>query len=258
MTATMSHTWYIATRHLRALSRQPWSIAFMLMQPAIYLLIFGAAFKRVVDLPGFGAKSYVTYLTPGIVIMSALFSAGWNGIGVIEDIERGVLDRLLASPVRRPSLVIGRITQLAVVTVIQSVIMICLGFIVGARFSGGLSGIATLIASALLLAVPFGALSSAIALVARKQESVIAVVNFLLLPLTLLSSVFMAQGLMPGWMQEVIRFNPVNWAMTAGRAALSPSADWSLIVPHLVYLSLFGLVSAWLATLALQAYQRSA
>ena len=97
----MRHTFYLALRDLRALWRQPWFVAVTLVQPLIWLLLFGELFKSMAELPGFGDESYIAYLAPGIVVMSALFSSGWSGMATIEDINRGVTDRLLVSPVRR-------------------------------------------------------------------------------------------------------------------------------------------------------------
>jgi len=109
----------------------------------------------------------------------------------------------------------------------------------------------------MLLAFPFGALSNALALTVRKEESVIASSNFLLLPLTFLSPVFMAENLMPGWMRAVSRFNPVNWSVEAARAALSAHADWTIVLTRIAYLAAFSIASGWVATRAFRAYQRS-
>jgi ABC-2 type transport system permease protein len=227
------------------------------MQPVIYLLLFGSLFKRVVDLPGFAAGSYITFLTPGIVVMSAVFGAGWSGMGVIEDLDRGVLDRFLVSPASRVALIAGRLVQVGLVTVIQALIIIALGLLAGARFPGGAAGLLVLIGCAVLLAVPIGALSSGMALIARKEESVIAAANFVLLPLTFLSSVFMARNLMPGWMQDAARFNPVDWAVQAGRAVLSTDPNWSTAGWHALYLAAFAVVCTAIAARAFRAYQRS-
>ena len=78
MTA-LAHTRYMTITHLRQLWRQPWWIAVSLVQPVIWLLLFGALFQSVADLPGFGSDDYIVYLAPGIVIMTAFFSAGWTG-----------------------------------------------------------------------------------------------------------------------------------------------------------------------------------
>ncbi|MGH2449313.1 MAG: ABC transporter permease [Chloroflexota bacterium] len=255
---TLQHSAYFALRELRNLARQPWYIAFSLGQPIIYLLLFTQLFKRVVEIPGFAAGSYLDFLAPGIVIMTALFTAGWGGMGVIVDLDKGVMDRFLVTPVSRVALITGRLVQLAVVIVIQSLIIIVLAKLLGATFPGGVAGMAALIGSAILLALPFGAMSIGIALLARKEESMIGAVQFVLLPLTFLSSVFMAQNLMPSWMQEAAKFNPVNWAVEAARGALSLQVDWSMVLTRMGWLFGLGVIFAWFATAAFRSYQRSA
>lgn len=251
------HTWYIAIRDLRNLLRQPWYVAFTLVQPIIYILLFAELFKKVVEIPGFGSGSYIAFLTPGIVVMTALFSGGWSGMSAVADLDRGFMDRLLVSPVSRAAIITGRLVQLSFVITVQATIIIVLGLLRGATFSSGIVGALVLIACAILLAVPFAALSNGMALLVRQEESVIGAVNFILLPLTFLSSVFMAQGLMPPWMQEVAKFNPVNWAVSAGRAAIDANPDWGYVLIRLGWLAALCVVCAWLATRAFRTYQRS-
>jgi ABC-2 type transport system permease protein len=257
MTVALADTWYMAFRQMRNLARQPWYIAFTLFQPLIYLLLFSQLFERVTQIPGFEGGSYLTFITPGIVVMTALFSAGWRGMSVIQDIDRGVLDRFLVTPGARGSLIFGRLPQLAAVIVLQAAIVVGIGWPRGADYPGGLPGILVLIVCAVLLATAFSGLSIAMSLVARKEESVIGAANFILLPLTFLSSVFMAQNLMPGWMQTAARFNPLNWAAEAGREALSANPDWGGIALRTGGLLILTLAFAWLATRAFRLYQRS-
>ena len=257
MPTSIEHTWYMTVRHLRVLMRQPRYIALTLFQPVVYLLLFGALFSKVVEIPGFGSASYISFLAPGVVVMTALFSAGWTGMGMVNDLDRGVMDRFLVTPVRRGALMMGTLVQLAAVIVIQAAIIIGLALLRGATFPGGIAGVAVVVAAAILLAVPFGALSNAVALLVRKEETVIAAVNFVLLPLVFLSGIFMAQNLMPHWMQSVARANPVNWAVAAGRAAVGTSVDWGLVWSRLGLLAGFAFVCALLATQAFRVYQRS-
>ena len=140
---------------------------------------------------------------------------------LIEDIDRGVIDRFLVSPASRSSLIAGRLVQGALVGVIQSVIIVVLGLIVGAEYPGGIAGIAALTVCAVLLGTGVGALTNAIGVLSRRVETMVAVSNFVLLPLTFLSSVFMARALMPAWMQSVSTYNPVEWAVNAGREGLA-------------------------------------
>jgi ABC-2 type transport system permease protein len=114
-----------------------------------------------------------------------------------------------------------------------------------------------MILAAVLLSTGVGALSCALALVMRQRESVIGAVQMLLLPLTFLSTAFMERGLMPGWIQEVARFNPVDWAVAAGREAVGASPVWASVLAHGGYVLAFALVAGWLAATAFRAYQRS-
>jgi ABC-2 type transport system permease protein len=256
MTA-VRHMSYMALRDLRALWRQPWYVAVTLVQPLIWLLMFGELFKRVADLPGFGSESYVAYLAPGVVIMSALFSSGWSGMATIEDIDRGVTDRLLVSPIRRSALITGRVAQSAIVVVIQSLIMVGLALAVGASFPGGVLGVLVLVLVAGLLGASFGALSNSLALATRQEESLIGAVTFLVLPLTFLSTALMREDLLPGWMRTVADVNPVDWAIEAGRSATAASPDWGLVATDTALLAALLAVCATLATRAFRSYQRS-
>jgi len=257
MTHVISDTLFMTQRHFRNLLRQPAWILISLVQPVVWLLLYGALFRRIVEIPGFGAGSYIDFLTPGIVVMTCLFSAGWSGMDLIEDIDRGVVDRFLVSPASRSSLIAGRLVQGALVGVIQSAIIVVLGLIAGAEYPGGIAGITALTLGAVLLGTGVGALSNAVGVLSRRVETMVAVSNFVLLPLTFLSSVFIARALMPEWMQSIAIYNPVEWAVGAGREALASSPDWSVVLTRLGWLALFTFICGWLATAAFRVYQKS-
>jgi ABC-2 type transport system permease protein len=86
---------------------------------------------------------------------------------------------------------------------------------------------------------------------------VIGVAQLLVLPLSFLSSSLMPENLLPSWMHNIAAFNPVNWAVTAGREALHRSPDWGLVLSHTGWLAALALVCGWLSTRAFRAYQRS-
>ncbi len=256
MTA-LAQTWPLTLRDLRAFLRQPWYVAITLVQPIIWLLLFGALFKSIANVPGFTGGSYVDFLAPGIVIMVALFSSGWNGMATIQDLDRGVMDRLLVTPVRRSSLIAGRIANGAFNIAVQSVVIVGLALLVGADFSNGIVGALVLIGVAALLGMAFAAFSNGIALLARKEETLIGLVQFIVLPLSFTSATFMQQDLMPGWMQKISRYNPVNWAVEAGRNAATGSLNWGYIGVRAGLLALLLVAATAFATRAFRSYQRS-
>jgi ABC-2 type transport system permease protein len=254
MTA-LSDAWALTLRDLLRLWRQPWFIGIVLVQPVIWLLLFGELFQRVVDIPGFEGGDYKQYLVPGVLVMTAFFSSGWNGMSTIEDLERGVTDRLLVTPTRRWPLIAGRLGQNAVQALIQSLVIVGMALAIGVSFEGGPFGVAALVLAAVLLGTAFAALSNALALVARQEETLIGAVTFLQLPLTFLSTAFMQRELIPGWVATVADYNPVNWAIEAGRQAVQGSVDWATVTGYCGLLAAFALACTMLATRAFGAYQ---
>jgi ABC-2 type transport system permease protein len=250
-------TLYMTARHLRELWRQPWFVAVTLVQPVIWLLLFGALFKKVVEIPGFHGHSYIAFLAPGVVVMSALFNSAWSGMALIEDLNRGVTARFLVTPVRREALIAGRLVKEAVVVVIQSLIIVVLALIVGATFAGGVGGVVVLFAVSSLLGAVFGGLSNGFALIMRQEEALIGAVQFIALPLTFLSTTFLQSNLMPAWIRHVADFNPANWAVVAGRAATSSNPDWGLVASRAGFLAALLVVCLAFATRAFRSYQRS-
>jgi ABC-2 type transport system permease protein len=253
----IKQTLYMTGRHLRELWRQPWFVGITVVTPIIWLLLFGALFKKIIEIPGFHATSYIAFLAPGVVIMNALFSAGWSGMGLIEDIDRGVTPRFLVTPVSRVALIAGRILKDIVVIGIQSLLIVALALIDGATFPGGVGGVAVLFAAAALLGAIFSALSSGFALIMRQEEALIGIVQFIVLPLTFVASVFMQTNLIPRWMQHASDFNPVNWAVVAGRDAVGSSPDWGVVASRAGFLAALLLLCIVFATRAFRSYQRS-
>jgi ABC-2 type transport system permease protein len=252
----MNHAIPMTVRHVRELLREPAWIGITLTTPVIWLLLFGSLFERAVDIPGFGSTDYTDFFTPGVVVMTAFFSAGWGGMSMIQDIDRGVIDRFLATPVKRSALIVGRVGQAALTIAIQSLIIVVLALIVGGSFANGPLGVLGMIAIGMLLGLTIGALSNGLALVVRKEETLIGAINVLLFPLTFISTAFMPGDLIPGWMETAAEFNPVNWAVEAARIA-AQGDDWSQLAIYVGALVALALVCIGFATRAFRAYQRS-
>jgi ABC-2 type transport system permease protein len=221
---------YLSLRSVGVLVRQPVFLVITLVQPMVWLLLFGTLFESVVRIPGFaGGTSYLSFLTPGVIAMTALFSAMWAGTVYVDDMQRGVMDRLLASPVRRGAMINGTLAHQSLTSLVQTVIVLVVAVVAGARFT-----------------MVCAALSNAIALMARRQEALIGISQLLSLPMTFLSSAIMDPQLAPGWMRTAARYNPLDWAVVASRETLLGSPDWGAVWPRLAA-----------ATRTFEAYQRS-
>jgi ABC-2 type transport system permease protein len=253
----MAQTWWMTQRQLKALLRQPAVLVITLVQPMVWLFLFGNLFRRVVELPGFGTASYLDYLIPGVVVMNAVSSNMWSGMGMIEEIERGTLNRFLVTPVSRAAIMNANVVVGALSTAFQSTVIVLLGWAAGAHYPGGPAGAFALVVASVLLGVAFSALSNVMGMTLRQRESIIGLSIFLLLPLTFLSTAFMAKNLMPGWMQAIAAGNPVNWALDASRGLLADTADWGTTIEYGGGLLALAAVMVWLSTRTFRAYQRT-
>ena len=257
MTA-LRQTWQVTLRGLRVLTRQPAYLAMTLTQPIIWLLLFGALFKAITRIPGFHGGSYINFLTPGIVVMLAVSSAGWTRHGLHRGHQRRRHGpRVLVSPVWRGALNAGSVAYAALMIMLQTVLIVLLALVLGANYVGGVGGVLVLILVAALLGAAFASLSNGVAVLARQREALIGAVSFVLLPLTFLSTALMQQSLVPAWIRTVARFNPVNWAVEAGRSAAMQKIDWGLVASRVGLLVILVVLSATFATRAFGNYQRS-
>jgi ABC-2 type transport system permease protein len=247
---------HLLVRHLLVTLRLPIWIAVSLVQPVIWLTLFGQLFRKVVEIPGFESASYIDFLTPGVVIMTAMFGSAWSGFGFIEDIGSGLMDRLLATPVHRAALITARVLHAAITALVQTIIVLVLGLILGAKLPGGIAGFFAILVPTLLIAASFAAISNGVALLARREETLIAIINFFGLPLTFLSASFMSRDLMPGWMQSIAFANPVNWGVYAARAAML-GEHWDVLWLNSLWLLLFTVVGLVFATQAFRIYRRT-
>ena len=248
--------WLVFLRLLRLTLRMPVWIAMAVVQPILWVVLFGGLFGAVARLPEFGVGSYVQYLAPGVAIMTALFGSAHSGLSLLGDIDRGVLDRMLVSPVARGALIAGRVGHAAFLVVFQASIILAVAGWRGAQMRGGAAGIAVVCLAAALLSASVSAVSNGLALLARRTEILIAIMNFFLLPMIYLSTMLMSERLMPGWIASVARFNPVNWAVVAARAGYE-GAGFAAALPALAALWVFAAGCVAAATLAFGRYRRS-
>jgi ABC-2 type transport system permease protein len=257
VTVVARHTWFMVVRQARNLMREPIWIALLLIQPMIWLVLYGQLFKRVVHLGGFGTASYVTFLAPAIVVMNAFFGATWSGMGMINDLNRKVVERFLTTPASRLSLVLSQVVRAALTAAIQAFVILLVALGLGVDVHEGALGWLVVIAVAMLVTMPFAGISQGIALLTRREATMIAVANFIGLPLLFLSSTLLAEKQMPHWMQVATRFNPVNWGVIAARQAVLPGTDWGSIGLHVLYLAALTVVTTAFATWTFRSYQRT-
>jgi ABC-2 type transport system permease protein len=255
---TLSQTGWMVLRQLRNIMRQPIWVVMMIIQPMIWLVLYGQLFKNV-GAQGHApsAGSYIQFLAPGIICMNAFFGGMWSGMGMITDLDRKVVDRFLAAPASRFAIVLSQVVRAGITATIQTLILLVVGLALGVRVHGGVPGWLVVFAAAFLLAAAFAGFSNGLALIFRRPESMIATANMVGLPLMFLSPILVAVFLMPGWIQTVTRYNPVSWGVHAARNAVNSGGSWGVTAQFLLLLLAAMAATSLFATWCFRAYQRS-
>jgi ABC-2 type transport system permease protein len=153
--------------------------------------------------------------------------------------------------------VLSQVVRSGVIALIQAFVILLVGFALGVRVHGGVLGVLVLLATAALVSMVFAGISNGIALLVRREATMIAAANFVGLPLMFLSSILITQRVMPHWMQVVSRFNPVNWGVEAARDAVVRGGNWGSVGLHLLMLVAVTLATAGFATWSFRSYQRT-
>jgi ABC-2 type transport system permease protein len=249
-------TFWMVVRQTRNLMREPIWIAMMVIQPLIWLLLYGQLFSRVGPLRG-GADSYIQFLTPGIVCMNAFFGGSWAGMAMIMDLDRHVIDRFLAAPTSRFAIILSQVVRAGMIAMLQAVLLLVVGLALGVRVHGGALGWLVVFTAAALLAMTFAGLSHGIALLVRTQASMVAASNFIGLPLMFISAILIPPSQMPHWIAQLSRFNPVNWGVQASRHAVLASGHWGPTGIYLLLLLAATAATSLFATWCFRAYVRS-
>lgn len=228
---------------LKAL-RNPFIVIGSVVQPVIFLLLFSQVFGGVVGgaIGGSGSADYVTFLIPAIVIQVALVAAASSGIGLVNDMEAGMFEKVLVTPMRRSAVFLGKTLSELVRTAVQALLIVGLGYLLGGRVVTGVPGALAIVAIALLFSVWFTAFSNVLALVTRDQESTIIGANLVVFPLLFVSSAFLPVESMPGWIQVVAAVNPVTYGVDAARTLVLVGWDWNALLPDLAVLVALDLV----------------
>ncbi|HEX5496305.1 MAG TPA: ABC transporter permease [Mycobacteriales bacterium] len=205
-------------RNLLRVARSPELIFFGAVQPIIFVVLFAYVFGNSITLPGF-PFSYRQFLMAGIFVQTIVFgSVASTGIGIADDLAKGMVDRFRSLPMTRSSLLVGRTLSDVVRNAFTTVILLAVGFAIGFRFHGGVAAGLAGIGLALLFGFAFSWIAACIGLLVRSVEAAQTGGFVWLFPLTFASSAFVSTGNMPGWLRAFADINPVTVTVNSLRA----------------------------------------
>ncbi len=240
----MADTWHLFNKYMIITLRMPMWTLFTLIQPLIWLIIFGQLFGRFVQ-----SEHYMDFMVPGILIMTVLFGSSWSGVSLLREISAGTVDKMLVSPVSRVAIVLSRVLHSAVQVIAQAIIILLVAWAMGSSINFNPIYLLLGMLVVFLLGVGFAALSNGFAITLQREEPLVMIGNMMTLPLMFFSSALVPEQFMPDWIQYASVLNPITYAVEAVRAVISSSPDLSLYVKGFVVMLVFaGATLAWAVT----------
>jgi ABC-2 type transport system permease protein len=230
----------IFRRQVRHSLRVPMTLGLGLMQPVLYLLLFGPIFSRVSASFGAEATGWELFV-PGLLVQLGLFSSSFVGFGIIGELRSGLVERFRVTPVSRLALLLGRVLRDACLLGLQAIVLLAAATALGLQ--APLAGMAIGVLLIVVLAIGLSSLSYALGMLTRQEFLFAPALNMVLLPVLLLSGILLPMTVAPAWLRTLSRFNPLAHLVDAirdvflGRYATGQVAVGSLAVLVLAVLS---------------------
>ena len=209
--------WVLAKRNLVQIPRIPELLVFAIIQPVMFVLLFRYVLGGAIDV---GGESYVNFLMAGIFVQTVAFGGVSTGIGLAEDLQKGLVDRFRSLPMAPSAVLTGRTVADLVRNLAVVIVMLLVGLLVGFRPEAGVAGWAATIGLLLLLSFAFSWIGAVVALLIRNVEAVQSAGFIWLFPLTFASSAFVRTDNMPGPLRAFANNQPITQVVDAVRGFL--------------------------------------
>ena len=268
LVSTVSDWWVLTKRNLVTYIRKPDLLVFSTIQPVMFVLlfvfVFGGAFERILP----PSVSYVDFLMPGIFVQTAIFAALQTGVGLADDLQKGLIDRFRSLPMARSAVLAGRTAADTVSIVFQVILMLIVAYAVGYRLHEGLAESLLAFVGIVSVGYAFTWVAAFAGLSLKTIEAVQAATFTIVFPFVFVSSAFVPVATFPSWLQPVAEANPVTiWVdtvrvLTLGDLYTASSSPLFQDIPSLG--TLLWQSTAWFAgilvvfaTLGVRVYRRT-
>jgi len=249
--AYIRQTMAVAEADVRKLIHDPVELLTRMIQPVLWLLIFGQVFNRTRGIPT-GGISYLAFMSPGILAQSVLFGAIFYGISLIWERDLGIVQKYLVSPAPRSTLVLGRAISSTVRSLCQMVFVYTVAFLLGVQLRFGFFPLAGVVVAVMLGSAIFSTFSLIVACLVKSRERFMGIGQVLTMPLFFASNAIYPIAIMPRWLQIIAVANPLTYLVDTLRGLMIPQAP-TLHGP-LVNLGVLGVVFLILTWIAARLY----
>ncbi|WP_026918705.1 ABC transporter permease [Gordonia shandongensis] len=242
----LRESYIVFRRQLRMNLRNPAWVLIGIMQPVLYLVLFGPLLKPIVaSFPNAGDNAY-TFLVPGLLVQLGMFGAMFAGFGLIGEWREGVIEAERVTPASRTALLFGRLLRDLIQLFVQALILVGLGFAMGMR--GSIIGVIVGIVVTLLIGGACAAASNALALSTKSEDVMAPVLNMVMMPVLLLSGILLPMTLGPAWLTRISDFMPFRYVVDAARSSFLGDVAGSQVAWGLLAAVIMSALGLWWGT----------
>jgi ABC-2 type transport system permease protein len=241
-------TLMIFRRQERLALRNPAWVIIGLTQPILYLALMGPLLTHLPAAAlgtGTNGNAY-DFFVPGLLIQLGLFGSTFVGFTIIADWRAGVIERFRVTPVSRLAIMTGRVLRDVVTLVVQAAVLVLVGLAFGLR--APIAAVFFSFGFIVLVAIGLASLSYATGLLLKSEDSFAPMVNTIVVPLLLLSGIFLPMTLGPGWLQGVARISPFRYIIDAMREAYRGQYFNTIVIEGLVVSVVMAAAFLWLGS----------
>lgn len=224
MTTFVRESWIVFNRQLRMNLRNPAWVIIGMLQPVLYLLLFGPLLEPLIK--ELGGNAY-TWFVPGMLVQLGIFGAFFAGFSLIGEWREGVIEAERVTPAHRSALLVGRLWRDLLQLFVQAVILVLLGLLMG--MDASVPGTVLGVVLTLLLGGSCAAASNALALTTKSEDVMAPIINVVMMPVLLLSGILLPMSLGAGWLERLSDFMPIKHVVDAVRSAFFGDFDGSML-----------------------------
>lgn len=210
----LSDIYAMTKRNLLAYIRLPQLLIFSTIQPVMFLLLFTYVFGGAIQT---GQEDYINYLLPGVIVQTVIFGAMQTGVGLADDLSKGMIDRFRSLPMARSAVLAGRTIGDIIRNIATTLLMLIVGIIIGFRFEQSLGDALAALGLTFLFGFAFSWISAAIGIAVKNIETAQVAGFIWVFPLVFASSIFVPVETMPNWLQAFAQYSPITVTVNAVR-----------------------------------------
>jgi ABC-2 type transport system permease protein len=215
-------TYTIFWRELKRYRKSRSGVLIRLIQPVVWIIVIGNTFagtQPLIQSVGFTGE-YIEFMTPGIIVLTAIFTSIFGGVNTLWDRRYGFMNKALTSPISRSSIALGKMLAISLIAALQASLIIGIALAIGVSFTN-IFLIVPIMAIVILFSLGFSGISVMVAATAKSQETFWGIINFLGMPLFMLSPALFPLDLLPEWLALAARLNPVTYTVLLVRGMMT-------------------------------------